>query len=399
MLVRRARALRHPIGGLALVRPFVLSRAVTYTRTGLGTGVTAAGLVYEVAADVPRFDAAGRLIWEGQRTSQARNFALSGAVAGTPGTAPTNVSITDGGSISRRIVGYATENGYTCLDVEFTCTAVAAGIGFLVLDSSPTASAGDLVTGGCFLKIVSGTPPTFFRWLVQTGAANALSGTFALPATLTNMAQTVTIPTGGTIARFNLENRQAGYTGVFVVRMAGLQVEVGAFASTGIPTTGAAAITRGADTGIFNLFGSAGTIAFSAVPGQAAPAGVDQTLYTVNDGTDANRLSVVNLAGGNSIVLRRVVAGAVTDSAAIGTQTPGTLLRGVLTWSGTDAAAKIQGGTWRTQSSTSGGFIRGRLGNIIAGSSPLFGTMGWGDLLPRSVSEAEADAIMARIPA
>jgi hypothetical protein len=411
MLVRRARALRHPIGGLALVRPFVLSRAVTYSRTGIATGVTAAGLVYEVAADVPRFDAAGRLIWEGQRSRlNTRGRLIGGAgwtltamaatLTGGPGGGSDTASRLDEGATSAvHFVGQATVSfvsgisysfsaivkGETCTTCQLSTSSGAFGLNAwqnFNLSSGVLGSGGASSIGPRITSIGNG-------WYQVSMTAVATASTSGTPLIL------VMTPDASAL-------RNPTYTGTNRTLLAfwGWCEDAAPFASSAIlaasePNTA----TRGTDTGIFNLFGSAGTIAFSAVPGQAAPAGVDQTFYSINNGADADRLSIVNVAGGNSVVLRRVVAGAVTDSAAIGTQTPGTLLRGVLTWSGTDAAAKLQGGTWRTQASTSGGFIRGRLGNIIAGSSPLFGTLGWGDLLPRSVTEAEADAIMARIPA
>jgi hypothetical protein len=393
--------------GLALVRPGSLLPPVTYTRTGPATGVTAAGLIYEVAANVPRFDAAGRLIWEGQSTtSTLRTQELGNAVwnpngvttAQTGATGPDGATASwlvteSGASVAHRLVqsysvsagglGHATAiiAAGTRRYVNVFCVNGTAEFG-AQLDTTTMTIAGYQNGAGTLIGSRISTLANGFRKVDVWGTLTAITSYFA------GIATSDAVYAG---------NSQPAFVGTSTVQIWAISGGAGRPGSYLGATT--LAVTRGSDTGVFNLFGSAGTIAFSAVPGQAAPTGLDQTLYTINDGTDANRLSVVNVAGGNSIVLRRVVAGAVTDSAAIGTQTPGTLLRGVLTWSGTTASAKLQGGTWQTQTSTSGGFTLGRLGNIIAGSSPLFGTLGWGDLLPRSVTEAEADAIMARIPA
>jgi hypothetical protein len=401
-------------GAVPLLRPFNLPSRITYTRTGIATGVTPAGLIYEVAADVPRFDAAGRLIWEGQRSTAYADvrtvggtgwppsgLTSPGTTVGPDGAASSAIILNEGTANSAhwtRTLGFSVTNGvsYAANFLVAAGTAATAQIAFLGTGWASTPSANFDLTGagalGTTNGTLNGTPQITkignFYWIRAVAVATANVSTARVYLSMTDSLSATSIPT---------------YTGTSRTLIASWGwIETGStFGSTPVlPPAGAPALaTRGTDTGIFSLFGGAGTIAFSAVPGQAAPAGVDQTLYSINDGTDANRLSIVNVAGGNSIVLRRVVGGAVTDSAAIGTQTPGTLLRGVLTWSGTTASAKLQGGTWRTQTSTSGGFTLGRQGNIIAGTSALFGVFGWGDLLPRSVSEAEADAIMARIPA
>jgi hypothetical protein len=393
-------------GSAPLLRPFNLSSRITYTRTGPATGVTATGLVYEVAADVPRFAEAGRLIGEGQRTNLEvngktvgrtgwTNIGLASAVAivGPDGLADSATRLTEDTATSRHETtgaNFSVTNG-----VAYAATIwVRPGAGARYVQIS---GAGGVIGGHVNYDLTGAGAVT--AAVTATGAIRLIGSWYLL-----TFLATASSTSSSSVLRLGFANgpsaaRLPSYLGTGAILDASFaDFQAGTFASSTIPTTGTAA-TRGADTGIFSLFGSAGTIAFSAVPGQAAPAGVDQTFYSINNGADADRLSIVNVAGGNSIVLRRVVGGAVTDSAAIGTQTPGTLLRGVLTWSGTTASAKLQGGTWRTQTSTSGGFTLGRMGNIIAGSSPLFGTMGWGDLLPRSVSEAEADAIMARIPA
>ena len=79
-----------------LVAPSVLSNPLTLSRAQTG-GVQSSAIadngssVALYGADTPRFTgSAQRLLIEGQRTNSIRNPRCEGAVAGTPGTAPTN---------------------------------------------------------------------------------------------------------------------------------------------------------------------------------------------------------------------------------------------------------------------------------------------------------------------
>ena len=75
-----------------------------------------AGVWTEFASGVPAITDRGILIEE-SRTNQIRNNSMQGAVAGTPGTLPTNWGVSVAGGLTRTVVGTGTENGIEYIDV------------------------------------------------------------------------------------------------------------------------------------------------------------------------------------------------------------------------------------------------------------------------------------------
>jgi len=82
--------------------------------------------------DVPRLDyrnadgsvsTCPRLLLEPQRTNSIRNSTMVGAVAGNPGTLPTNWNVSGAVGLTRTIVGVGTELGLQYVDFRFNGTA------------------------------------------------------------------------------------------------------------------------------------------------------------------------------------------------------------------------------------------------------------------------------------
>jgi hypothetical protein len=164
------------------------------------------------------------------------------------------------------------------------------------------------------------------------------------------------------------------------------QIEQAPFASTPIlpPVGTPGASTRGADliTAALSDLGIADTgasvwIGEAMIP-QAAPAGADQIIWQMDDGTDNNRIALVNPTGGLTLVLRRTTGGVTVSSASLGTVTAGTAFKLGLSVDGAGrAVARLDAGTMQAVTGcVTSGLTTARGGDNASGTSPLFGELG-----------------------
>ena len=225
---------------------------VTFTRASSGTYVGSDGVLQTVATDVPRFDhnpttgeSLGLLVEE-SRTNLVRNNTMVGAVAGSPGTPPTNGwVITNNATYASSIIGTGIENGINYIDVQYVIAAGAAASGGIVYADTPAATASTAYAGSYYLKLVSGNSPQI-RFVWQDGVTTFNRTFFDLTSILTRYTDTVTTSVGANLARFAISFAASPSGATFVIRIGLPQVEQGAFATSVIPTTGATA-TRSAD--------------------------------------------------------------------------------------------------------------------------------------------------------
>ena len=214
--------------------------------------------------DVPRIDfrnadgtlsSCGRLLLEPQRTNSIRNSSMVGAVAGSPGTLPTNWTVSNAG-LTQTIVGVGTELGLPYVDIRLNGTA--SGEIFNLFTEGPAqvvASNGQTWTNALYMKTVAAPNP-------YNSILNNFSERTAAGALLTGAQQAMTLTS--TLTRFSFtrtntnaatERINAGYQGTltigaaydFTIRIAAPQMELGSYATTWVPTT-TAAVTRIADT-------------------------------------------------------------------------------------------------------------------------------------------------------
>lgn len=111
----------------------ILPPTLSFTRASTGWYFNNSVALAAALSDVPRFSynrttgAAQGLLIEEAHTNSVRNSTMVGAAAGTPGTAPTNWSITGSvNGLTREIVGIGTEDGIDYIDIKFSGTPSAS---------------------------------------------------------------------------------------------------------------------------------------------------------------------------------------------------------------------------------------------------------------------------------
>ena len=275
----------------------------------------------------PRFDhnpttgeSLGLLVEE-QRTNSIRNNTMVGAVAGTPGTLPTNwAALSTITGITAEIVGTGTSNGITYIDIKLAGTSSAASSFHLVFDANTAtaASTGQTWTSSSYLALVAGSFANIATASLRC-TERAIAGSFvgtsevsfaAITSSLSNNRTTVSRSLGATAAfvQGGIIVSVASDAAIDITLRIGLpQLEQGAFATSPILTSTAAA-TRSAD--VASITGTAfsgwyrqdeGTVFCDALGlGAGVPISDFQSLATFSDGTNATRIELGYLSASSA---------------------------------------------------------------------------------------------------
>jgi hypothetical protein len=302
------------------------SDIITFTRASTATFFNSAGVLTSAATNAPRFDynpstlAARGLLIEESRTNSIRNNTMVGAVAGTPGTLPTNWNISGLGTLTQQVVGTGTSNGINYIDLRLSGTTSTTQ---LSIRSEPGGTGGIAAVNGqtwalsLWSAIVAGGLTNITGSGYGTLAYDAAgafigapfsSGVVTTSSTLTRTQVSGTIAIAGTAfiqpqiyVFFN-----SGVAIDITLRIGLPQLELGAFATSAIPTT-TTALTRAADVASVNTlspwFNSVeGTVyAEVALPGLSATA--NQNALQFSDGTSSNRIALYRQSSALSTAL------------------------------------------------------------------------------------------------
>jgi hypothetical protein len=259
----------------------------SFSRTdtnGTATALDLAGNVIQFATGVPRITNRGILVEEA-RTNSIRNSVAAGAVAGTPGTAPTNWSVSAGTtSLSTQVVATGTDatTGATFVEIRFFGTTTTGGTVQIRLEAgnSIAATNAQAWSASVYAALVAGSVSGFtavpFLQFDMNNAAGGYVGnstSTALTTTSTMTRSVVNFTTNQVLTAFVFPyiaiTPGTGKTVDFTLRVSLPQTELGAFATSPIITTGAAG-TRGADAASIVL-----------------PSNVSSYTATYNNGTTA----------------------------------------------------------------------------------------------------------------
>jgi hypothetical protein len=392
---------------------------ITFTRTGsTATYFNSAGVLTTTVADEPRFDynpstlAAQGFLVEESRTNSIRNNTMVGAVAGTPGTPPTNWALTAaGGNItSLETVSVGTENGIQYIDVKYVFSGAATAnvrhetIGQIAATNTQT------WTASAFVKLVGGSTSNITTNVVITQYNAAFAGLEAtsVPFTPLTTALGTSRPsntkatTQATVASVTSAISIVATGAADITLRIGLpQLELGAFATSVIPTVNAFAlgVTRNRDEASVNTLSpwynaSEGTLFAEYV---ASNSSQNNAATAFSDGTNNNRMVIRATNASAQTAFIGVSSGSTQWAGVIVTALLNTITKSAFGYKVDDIAWVRNGGTVGTDTPpavipTVTGLKLGADGD---GTLFLNGHLRRISYYPRRLSNAELQAITA----
>ena len=245
--------------------------AITFTRASGATFFDVNGVLQTAANDVARFDhsqdgaasSLGLLIEEA-RTNSLRNSQAGGSTVGTHtggtgagGVLPTNW-IWTGAGLDLDVVGTGTEDGLSYIDIRFygTTNSSSAALGYEA-QSQIVAENGQTWSASQYVRTVAGDLTNITQvatQIRQNNSSTQVAGTstaFTPTASYQRATATTTIAdaTVNRVVERLIFSFSSGVAIDLTLRIAAPQLELGAFATSYIPTTTAAA-TRSADSAV-----------------------------------------------------------------------------------------------------------------------------------------------------
>ncbi len=258
--------------------------AATFTRSTTATYVDDSGVIQTAAIDTPRFQG-GKFLSEPARTNSVRNNTMSGAVAGTPGTVPTNWSYSSVAGLTFSVVGSGVENGINYLDVRWVgTTSSIGGIGVLSEPStSVSAVIGQTWISSAFARLMAGSLANcaFGVGINEVNAGNTyLTGSSQsitpdsrpLAQSRSSLTRVLTNASTAAVHQYVYSPVSSGVAIDVTLRVGMPQLEQGKVMSSVIATT-TAAVTRAADSLTYPVTASPTQGGFSCtlIPAEAPP--------------------------------------------------------------------------------------------------------------------------------
>lgn len=355
------------------LRAPTLDPRITFARASSGSFFNSAGVLTTVGSNVARLDydkdtlqPRGLLIEEA-RTNGIRNSVAAGIVpgiGGAGGAGPTNWTF---GSAAVYTITYSSPgvfNGIQCVDVRYQGTSSGT---FIVIGFEPTtqivAAPGDVWAESFYAALVGGSWQGTTAFNINTRFTGANVPTFVVPfptSTLTRYSAVGTASAGATnIQPAILISTQVGVPIDFTLRLGAPQCELGAYVTSYIPTSGAAA-TRSLESASmlagpwFNpsAFSLAGDFLIAQVPNPSTT--LNREAASLSDNTINNRASLraegVGANASNGMLLTSV--GGTSSSLVVFTPNAGVTNKIAAAYTSGAQAASGNGGTVVTGSAT-----------------------------------------------
>jgi hypothetical protein len=257
---------------------------------------------------------------------------MVGAVAGTPGTLPTNWT-SSGPGTTIEIIGTGTEDGIRYIDLRFTGTVTNTNVNF---ETAVAAASGQSWTGSCYFRLLSGSLAGNWRLAcnefspgyLRTGLVVSVASASSDPLKSQRITGSFVVGASTTSISVLLNGIGTGQTIDFTLRIGMPQLEQGGFATSVIPTAGTT-VTRAADLASIsgNNFSSwynqsEGTF-FANVVGFPISSGQFPRIFEASDGTTSNLIR--SQMYGSNTVRNNVSAGGTVTMAQDG----GTIAAGI----------------------------------------------------------------------
>jgi len=334
---------------------------LTWSRNSVANRTQSDGNIGSVAANVPRlsymFGSCPAVLLEPQRTNSLRNSTMQGAVAGTPGTLPTNWASQSTAGLTLQVASVGTQNGLDYVDIRYSGTATSTTIRlFWEANNQIVAADGQIWTSSFYTSISGSALPSNYRLGVatNTSAGFSVSSIVATPnitqsTTLTRYDRVMTLPGGATVARAQpgvYVTVVNGQSYDFTIRIAAPQFEFGQFVTTYINTTNAAA-TRLVDTFSRNniytnalISASGGTLFIEMLNNIAYTRDAAAQGIGIGDSssTIANGFLIVNTGTGRQVI-QKIIASATTNLFTTTTDN----IKVAIKWNGTSADVFVNG--------------------------------------------------------
>lgn len=382
---------------------------ITFTRSSAATFFDATGTLQTAAIDAPRFDfneltlAARGLRLESQRTNNIRNNTMQGAAAGTPGTLPTNWSVSGFAGLTRQIVGTSVVNGIECIDVRYSGTA-SGTFGNINFEAPTQIVAANAQTwsGSAWVQVISGS---LSGLVVALTAQQRDSGGVFLSDTANGTASAAVGSTFRRITRQHTTNNAAtafiqpylqfaitnGAAIDITLRIGLPQLERGAYSTSPIRTTGAA-VARAADSAVINTLSPWFNPVEGTLFAEFESIAVDtRTVVDINDGTSNESIRLRTI--GTDPFFTVTDNGSNVANIDAGTAAAGVIHKFAGSYSAAGFQSCINGGTVQTApGATLPTLTQMLLGNSAAGNS-LDGWLRRFVYYPRALSAAQLPAI------
>lgn len=337
----------------------------------------------------------GALIEEG-RTNSLANSSLTGAVAGTPGTAPTGWAFSTISGDTKSIALPASLNGFPTINIAHSGTTANGATSLndaFVASTVIAATPGQVWTGSVFWQATLDdpaffgvTPPRLTVSFRDAGGLNltATIVTITNRTTLQRVTATGTAPANTAFVLMMIDSNTIanGVSYNFAYSISQPQLELGAFATSPIPTINAA-VTRASDVVTVKtlpVFGSTYTLFASGTPNAPASYASNQGMVGVSDGTGNNRSILFRgSAGGSSSLLVQVGGVSQTSPGGAGTMNTGIFYKFSGSFAVNALADSLNGGAVQTAASNT---LPPTITTIGIGQTAVGGAQ-WNGYIPR----------------